>query len=115
MSDFHSGAPIMARVAFKLRLRPDRIKEYEDAHRRVWPELLELLKDSGIERYSIFRWQTDLFFYMQVEDFDQAWSRIERSHVNKLWQRDMESLFECTNDLSPGERFPMMKEVFYLD
>jgi L-rhamnose mutarotase len=59
----------MARVAFRLRVRPERIAEYEAAHRKVRPELLQLLKDVGISQYSIFRSGSDLFFYLHVDDF----------------------------------------------
>jgi L-rhamnose mutarotase len=105
----------MQRVAFRLRVRPDRIHEYEDAHRRVWPELLRLLKDVGVARYSIFRHGTDLFFYMQVDDFERAWDRLDNSDVNQRWQKEMAPLFEPTGQLEPGERFLMMREVFYLE
>jgi L-rhamnose mutarotase len=105
----------VARVAFRLRVRPDRILEYEEAHRNVWPTLLQLLKDVGITRYSIFRRGTDLFFYMEVENFEQAWDRIDASPINQHWQDKMRPLFEPTEALENGERFPMMREVFYLE
>jgi L-rhamnose mutarotase len=104
----------MARVAFRLRVRADRIAEYEEAHRRVWPELLQLLKDVGIAQYSIFLSGVDLFFYMQVDDFERAWSEIDSSPVNQRWQQQMAPLFEPMSQREPGQRFPMMREVFYL-
>jgi L-rhamnose mutarotase len=103
------------RVAFRLRVRPDRVQEYDEAHRRVWPELLRLLKEVGISHYSIFRRGQDLFFYMHVEDFDRAWGELDASKINQLWQREMQPLFVPSGDLEAGERFPMMREVFYLD
>jgi L-rhamnose mutarotase len=105
----------MARVAFRLRVRPERIAEYEEAHRKVWPELLQLLKDVGISQYSIFRSGSDLFFYLHVDDFERAWNQIDANPVNKRWQAQMAPLFEPMADPAPGERFPMMREVFYLD
>jgi len=104
----------MARIAFRLRVRADRIAEYEEAHRHVWPELLSLLKSVGISQYSIFRSGVDLFFYMHVDDFERAWSQIERSPVNQHWQQEMAPLFEPMAAAASGERFPMMREVFYL-
>jgi len=35
----------MARYAFKLRIKPDAMDEYDREHKRVWPELLAKLKD----------------------------------------------------------------------
>jgi L-rhamnose mutarotase len=105
----------MARFAFQLRLRPDRIEAYEVAHREVWPELLSLLKRVGIEQYSIFRRGVDLFLYLNVADFEQAWREIDASPVNQRWQERMAAMFETPADLQPGERFPMMREVFFLE
>jgi L-rhamnose mutarotase len=103
------------RVAFRLRVRQDSIQAYDEAHQRVWPKLLQLLKDVGIEQYSIFRRGVDLFFYMHVDDFERTWSKIDRSPINQRWQKEMEALFEPPSELMPGERFPMMREVFYLE
>lgn len=105
----------MARVAFRLRVRQERIADYEAAHRQVWPELLQLLKEVGISQYSIFCSGTDLFFYMHVDDFERAWSRIDAHPLNRRWQAQMAPLFEPLPDLAPGERLPMMREVFYLE
>jgi len=105
----------MARVAFRLRVRPECIEAYEEAHRRVWPDLLALLKEVGISQYSIFRSGSDLFLYMHVEDFERAWNTLDQHPVNQRWQQQMKLLFEPLTGLAPGERFPMMREVFYLD
>ena len=43
------------RSAFVLKVRPEKIDEYIDAHRTVWPEMLEALRAAGIRNYSIFR------------------------------------------------------------
>ena len=104
----------MQRVAFRLRLRPGAIDEYDKSHARVWPELLAKLKEVGISDYSIFRRGQDLFLCMRVEDFDRAWDELDKDGVNQRWQKEMSRLFEPVTDKQPGERFAMMKEVFYL-
>ncbi len=105
----------MPRCAFKLRIKPDAIDEYEREHQRVWPELLEKLKAVGISDYSIFRRDQELFLCMRVEDFERAWNELDRDPVNRRWQEFMGRLFEPVPDLKNGERFAMMKEVFYLE
>src|SRR5580704_15045514 len=104
----------MGRYAFKLRLREDAIEEYEREHRRVWPELLAKLKEVGISDYSIFRRGQDLVLTLQVENFEKAWDELDRDPVNRRWQQFMSRLFEPVPDQRSGERFAMMKEVFYL-
>jgi L-rhamnose mutarotase len=105
----------MPRYAFKLRIRRDAIEQYEIEHKRVWPELLEKLKQVGISDYFIFRHDQDLFLTLCVDNFDRAWDELDRDPVNKRWQAFMSQLFEPTPDQEPGERFAMMKEVFHLD
>jgi L-rhamnose mutarotase len=105
----------MPRVAFRLRIRPNAIVAYDESHRRVWPELLARLKEVGISDYSIFRRGQDLFLVMRVDDFDKAWQALDQDPTNLRWQQEMAELFEPVPDLQPGERFAMMKEVFYLE
>jgi L-rhamnose mutarotase len=105
----------MPRHAFKLRIKPDAIEEYEREHTCVWPELLAKMKQAGISDYSIFRRGQDLFLCLQAEDFDKAWDEMDRDPVNQRWQAIMSRLFEPVPDQNDGERFAMMKEVFYLE
>jgi L-rhamnose mutarotase len=105
----------MPRYAFKLRIKPDAIEEYEVEHRRVWPELLAKLKAVGISDYSIFRRGQDLTLVLRCDDFEKAWDELDRDPVNQKWQVFMSRLFEAVPDKQPGERFAMLKEVFYLE
>jgi L-rhamnose mutarotase len=103
------------RYAFQLRLKADAIEEYEREHRRVWPELLAKLKAVGISDYSIFRRGQELVLVLRAENFDRAWDELDKDPINQKWQEFMSRLFEPVPDQQPGERFAMMKEVFYLE
>jgi len=103
------------RIGFTLNLNPDKVAEYEESHRAVWPEMLALLTASGISKYSIFRRDAQLFLTFTCEDFEQTWAKIEKSLVNVRWQQAMAPFFAPMDDRKPGERFPMWQEVFYLD
>jgi L-rhamnose mutarotase len=105
----------MPRYAFQLRLKADAIEEYEREHARVWPELLANLKAVGISDYSIFRRGQELVLCLSVDDFDKAWDQLDRDPVNQKWQEFMSRLFEPAPGKLAGERFVMMKEVFYLE
>ena len=105
----------MPRYAFKLRVRAEAVADYEREHQRVWPELLQKLKEVGVSDYSIFRRGQDLFLTLRVDDFEKAWDELDRDPVNRRWQEFMSNLFEPVIDKQPGERFAMMKEVFYLE
>ena len=60
------------RSAFVLRVEPDRIDEYVEAHRAVWPDMLQALRDAGIRNYSIFRDGTQVFGYFEADDLERG-------------------------------------------
>lgn len=105
----------MPRVAFRLRIKTDAVDGYERDHKQVWPELLAKLKEVGISDYSIFRRGQDLILVMRVVDFETAWQALEKDPVNLRWQKEMAKYLEPVPDVQPGERFAMMKEVFYME
>jgi L-rhamnose mutarotase len=96
-----------------LHLRQGAAEAYDQAHREVWPEMIEMLKRAGISEYSIFRRDNLLFLTFKAVDFEAAWSQFDRDPVNLRWQEAMAPLF-APHPVSPGERFPMMQEVFFL-
>ena len=105
----------MPRYAYKLRIKPDAIEEYDREHKRVWPELLDKLKEVGISDYSVFRRGQDLTLVLRTENLDSALDELDKDPVNQRWQEFMGRLFDPVPDKQPGERFAMLKEVFYLE
>ena len=104
----------MQRIAFQLRIRAGHEADYDESHRRVWPELLAELSANGVREYSIFRRGQELFLYMRVPDFNLFLDRMASSEVNRRWQEFMAPLFESVPSLAPGERVASMQEVFYM-
>ena len=52
----------MERVAFQLKVREDKIEEYKEHHRAVWPEMLDALRRNGWHNYSLFMREDGLLF-----------------------------------------------------
>lgn len=104
----------MQRIAFQLRIKADKIAEYDRAHRKVWPELLAEMERFGVQEYSIFRRGQQLFLYMRVPDFEKLLDQLASSEVNQRWQKLMAPLFEPVPGINPGETFATMQEVFYM-
>jgi L-rhamnose mutarotase len=96
------------RVCFLLRVRPDRLQEYKDRHREVWPEMLDALRETGWTNYSLFLRDDGLLVgYVETEDFERAKAGMEARDVNTRWQADMAQYFEN------GE-LERIEEVFHL-
>jgi L-rhamnose mutarotase len=100
------------RSAFVLRVRPDKVAEYIEAHRDVWPKLLAALHEAGIRNYTIFRNGNEMFGYFESDDLDAAAAYLELQEVNTRWQDTMSELLE---ERVPGTGPPALEEIFRLD
>ena len=100
------------RSAFVLRVRPDKVDEYVEAHRNVWPEMLTALHDAGIRNYTIFRNGNEMFGYFESDDLDAAGAYMASQDVNARWQDAMAGLLE---ERVPDAGPPPLEEIFRLD
>jgi L-rhamnose mutarotase len=103
---------VTQRTAFVLRVRPERLDDYVEAHRAVWPELLEALKAAGIRNYTIFRDGNRMFGYFEADDLDAAGRHLAGQEVVAHWQDAMAELLE---ERVPDEGPPPLEEIFRLD
>ena len=73
----------MPRYCFELRVRPDRIDEYVERHRAVWPDMLAALKESGWHNYSLFLRKDGLVIgYVEADDLAAAQASMAATEVN---------------------------------
>jgi L-rhamnose mutarotase len=100
------------RAAFVLHVQPDRIDEYVEAHRNVWPEMLQALREAGIRNYTIFRSGNDMFGYFESDDLERAGAFMAAQEVNGRWQDAMAELLE---QRVPDDGPPGLEEIFRLD
>lgn len=108
-----SGCNQEERVAFKMKLLPEKADDYKKRHDEIWPELQGLLKDAGITDYSIFLDEETniLFGVLKVSD-RQRFKALPQHEVMQRWWKFMADIMETNNDHSPVS-IPL-KEVFYL-
>ncbi len=86
----------MKRVGFVLKVRPDRIDEYREQHKAVWPEMLDALRRHGWHHYSIFIGGDGLLFgYFETPDsFEAALDGMSKEEINRKWQALVAPYFE---------------------
>ncbi len=104
----------MERVGFTMRVLPGQEGEYRRRHAAVWPEMLDALKAAGCRDYSIFIRESDLFAYLEVDDFDAFRRSMAASPVNTRWQAEMAHLIDPLTDPATGFH-QRLEEVFHLD
>ena len=106
----------MARYCFCLQVRPDRMTEYVQRHRDVWPDMLMALDDSGWRNYSLFLRDDGLLIgYVEADDLDAAQRAMSALDVNTAWQAEMADFFTGINDRGPDESFLLLDEIFHLE
>ena len=105
----------MRRVCFLLKVRSDRIDEYRERHREVWPEMCAALSATGWHNYSLFLREDGLLVgYLETEDFAAAQAAMEATEVNARWQAEMAPFFESLEGARPDEAMKPLTEVFHL-
>jgi L-rhamnose mutarotase len=105
----------MERVCFLLRVRPDRLDEYRERHRAVWPDMLQALSETGWHNYSLFLRPDGLLVgYLETDDLDAALAGMQEREVNARWQSDMAPFFELPEDGRPDTGFERLEEIFHL-
>jgi L-rhamnose mutarotase len=106
----------MERICFVLQVRPERLEEYKDRHRSVWPEMQQALRETGWGNYSLFLRSDGLLVgYVETEDFPRALSGMAKREVNARWQREMSEFFMHSPGLPPDRAITPLEEVFHLD
>ena len=103
----------MNRLAFKMKLLKGKESEYQQRHDEIWPNLQQLLKETGISDYSIFLdVETGfLFGFFKVTELELL-NELPGHPVMQQWWDYMKDIMETNPDHSPVTI--TLKEVFYL-
>lgn len=107
----------MKRVGFLLKVRADRLEEYKEHHKAVWPEMLDALRRAGWHNYSLFMRHDGLLFgYFETpESLQTALAGMADKDVNARWQEFMRPYFEALGGDRPDQSMMQLEEVFHLD
>ena len=103
----------MQRIGFKMKVFKGSEEEYKKRHDAIWPELKTLLKETGVEDYSIFLDEdtNSLFGVLKIENALNL-DELPDHPVMKQWWAYMKDIMESNSDNSPVA--VPLKEVFYL-
>ena len=105
----------MKRICFVLHVKPERLQEYKERHRSVWPDMLTALRETGWNNYSLFLRSDGLLVgYLETENFENARAGMARREVNERWQREMADFFVQTNGILPDRAMAPLEEVFHV-
>lgn len=105
----------MQRICFVLQVKKDRLEEYRERHRSVWPEMIDALLKTGWHNYSLFLRPDGLLVgYLETRDFENARAGMAGLEVNARWQKEMVDFFVQPEGLLPDQAMKPLEEVFHI-
>lgn len=101
--------------ALDLKDDPEIIEKYKEYHRNVWPDVLQSIRELGIERMRIWLVGRRMFMLMETrDDYDPA-SLMEYAEKNPKageWNELMMTYQEKVPGAGPDEWWASMELVF---
>ena len=94
------------------------IEAYKEHHRKVWPEIIESIKKSGIVNLEIFQIKNRLFMIMETTDtfsFDEKAKMDGKNSKVQEWENLMWKYQQALPNSKKGEKWVLMDKIFNLD
>jgi L-rhamnose mutarotase len=104
-------------LALDLKDDPGLIKEYENYHKNVWPEIIKSIKDSGIEMLDIYRAGNRLFMIIEAKDdfsFEKKTAMDTANPKVQQWEELMWKFQQALPWARPGDKWVLMEKIFEL-
>jgi L-rhamnose mutarotase len=104
-------------LTLDLKNDPTLIAEYKRYHERVWPEILQGIKNSGSQDMEIYLWGTRLFMIMEVNEqfsFEAKRKADESDPKTREWEALMWKYQQALPGAKPGEKWLRMERIFKL-
>jgi L-rhamnose mutarotase len=110
-------AGAVKRYGQRIRVRPERIHDYEKLHAEPWPGVVEQIRRSNIRNYTIFRHGTDLFAYFEYvgDDFEADMAAMAADETTQQWWSLTDAMQEPLSDREAGAWWKTLDEVFHTD
>jgi len=108
------------RFCFALDLKndPRLIAEYRRYHEKIWPEITESIRNSGIEEMEIYLLGTRLFMIMEVNDsfsFEKKDKADQNNPKVQEWEELMWKFQQRLPEAKAGEKWLRMERIFKLE
>jgi L-rhamnose mutarotase len=102
-------------LALDLKDDPGLIAEYEEHHRRVWPEVLASIGQSGIRSMEIYRLRTRLVMLLETEDdfsFERKAAADMANPAVQEWEELMWRYQQAVPGGPAGAKWQLMDSIF---
>lgn len=104
-------------LTLNLKNEPGLIRQYEEHHRKVWPEIIASIRGSGITAMEIYRLGYRLFMIMETEDdfsFEKKGASDAGNAKVQEWEELMWKYQQPLEEATQGEKWMLMNKIFDL-
>ena len=101
------------KTAFKMHLKPGFAAEYRKRHDAIWPELQQLLKDSGIHDYTIFLDEATHTLFAVQQQSGTGSQDLGANPIVQRWWAYMADIMDTHADNSPIST--PLTEMFHME
>lgn len=117
MHDNRQKPQQVKRVGSVIRIKPEKLTEYKELHRNVWPEVNAILTDCNIHNYSIYYKDGYLFSYFEYTGNNYAadMKKMADDPITKKWWKLTDPLQTPLESRKEGEWWAEMEEVYHLE
>ncbi|PUZ27015.1 L-rhamnose mutarotase [Chitinophaga costaii] len=101
-------------LALDLINDPQAINAYDAWHQKVWPEVLQSIRASGIQRMEIYRTGNRLFMIMETTDDFSFARKAAADAANErvqAWETLMEQYQQRLPFANEGEKWKLMEKI----
>ena len=105
-------------LALDLKDDPELIAEYKRYHEKIWPEITQSIRQSGIDDLEIYLIGTRLFMIMEVNDNFSFEAKDDADRNNpkvQEWEQLMWRFQQPLPQAKPGEKWLLMQRIFKLE
>ena len=104
-------------LTLDLKNDPDLIAAYKAHHQKVWPEIIDSIKGSGITNMEIYLLGNRLMMVIEANDDFSFEKKTEMDADNERvqeWEKLMWQYQQALPMAQPGEKWMLMEKIFEL-
>lgn len=105
-------------LTLDLKDDPLLIAEYKRHHEKIWPEITQSIRDSGIEDLEIYLLGTRMFMILEVNSGFSFEANAKSGTADpkvQEWEKLMWKYQQPLPQAQPGEKWLLMEKIFKLE
>jgi L-rhamnose mutarotase len=105
-------------LTLDLKSDPTSISEYKRHHEKIWPEITQSIRDSGVVDLEIYLLGTRMFMIMDVDESFSFEAKAAADRLNptvQQWEDLMGRFQQPLPEAAPGEKWKLMERIFELE